>query len=148
MKTFKNRKAFHDYEILEKLEAGIALEGCEVKSIMLGNLNLTDSYAHFSNNEIHLLGLHISLYKFTSGTYDPYRKRKLLLHKNQIFRLQSEISRKHLTLIPLNIYFNEKNKVKVELGLCVGLKKYDKRKKISEKENKKNLLNYKNIGKL
>lgn len=137
----RNRKALRDYEILEKVESGIELKGTEVKSIRLGHINLLDCYAVLSKDELILKHLHIS--PFEQGNifnHDPYRNRKLLLHKKEIRRLGEQIERKHLTLIPLSVYF-KKQWVKIELGLCRGKKKYDKRNAIREKESKKRLSN-------
>lgn len=135
----QNRKAYHNYEILEKVEAGIALTGSEVKSIRAGKVNLSDSYAQCTEGEIFVSSLHISAYE-RGGFYlpDPYRKRKLLLQKKQIIRLCNEVERKHLTLIPLAIYF-KKQWVKVEIGLCRGRKSFDKRHKIAEEESKRRI---------
>lgn len=135
----QNRKAFHDYEVLEKFEAGILLAGSEVKSIRAGKVNLADSFAQCTDGEIFINNLHISPYE-RSGFYtpEPYRKRKLLLHKRQIVYLCNEVERKHLTLIPLSMYFL-KQWVKMEIGLCRGRKKYDKRQKIASEESKKNI---------
>lgn len=135
----QNRKAYHDYEVLEKVEVGIALAGSEVKSIRAGKVTIADSYAQCLEGELFLNNLHISSYE-RSGLYtpDPARRRKLLLHKRQIEYLCTEVDRKQLTLIPLSIYF--KNQwVKVELGLCRGMKKYDKRQKIAKEESKRHL---------
>ncbi len=135
----QNRKAYHDYEVIEKVEAGIALAGSEVKSIRAGKINLADSFAQCLHGELFLNNLHISTYE-RSGLYtpDPARKRKLLLHKRQIAYLCNEVDRKQLTLIPLSVYF-KKQWVKVELGLCRGLKKYDKRQKIAKEESKRQI---------
>lgn len=135
----QNRKAYHDYEILEKVEVGIALAGSEVKSIRAGKVTIADSYAQCLDGELFLNNLHISSYE-RSGLYtpDPARRRKLLLHKRQIEYLCTEVDRKQLTLIPLSIYF-KKQWVKVELGLCRGMKKYDKRQKIAKEESKRHL---------
>jgi SsrA-binding protein len=135
----QNRKAYHDYEILEKVEVGIALAGSEVKSIRAGKVTIADSYAQCLDGELFLNNLHISSYE-RSGLYtpDPARRRKLLLHKRQILYLCTEVDRKQLTLIPLSIYF-KKQWVKVELGLCRGMKKYDKRQKIAKEESKRHL---------
>jgi SsrA-binding protein len=141
----KNRKAFHDYDVLEKFESGIALSGSEVKSIRAGNINITEAYAQCSDKGIFINNLHISPYE-RQGTYapDPFRKRRLLLHKKEITRLSSEIQRKRLTLIPLSMYF--KNQwVKIELGLCRGRKKYDKRQKVAAEETKRRLAQLRNI---
>lgn len=135
----QNRKAYHDYEVLEKVEVGIALAGSEVKSIRAGKVTIADSYAQCLEGELFLNNLHISSYE-RSGLYtpDPARRRKLLLHKRQIEYLCTEVDRKQLTLIPLSIYF-KKQWVKVELGLCRGMKKYDKRQKIAKEESKRHL---------
>jgi SsrA-binding protein len=140
-----NRKALHDYEVLEKFESGIALSGSEVKSIRAGNINITEAYAQCHDGGVFISNLHISPYK-QQGTYapDPLRKRRLLLHKKEIARLASEIERKRLTLIPLSMYF--KNQwVKIELGLCRGRKKYDKRQKVAADETKRRLAQLRNI---
>ena len=133
----KNRKAFHNYEILEKFEAGIALYGAEVKAVRAGKVNLSDSYAQCSNGELFINHLHVSPYDHVSFSVpDPYRKRKLLLSKREILFLNNEVERKQLTIIPLSLYF--KNQwVKVEIALCRGRKKWDKRQKIAEKESKR-----------
>lgn len=135
----RNRKAYHNYEVLEKIEAGIALKGTEVKSIRHGRINLLDSYALCNNGELLLNHMHIS--PFEQGNrfnHDPYRTRKLLLHRKQIVRLGNEINRKKLTIIPLTVYM-KKQWVKIELGLCRGRKKYDKRQKIAADESKKRI---------
>lgn len=135
----KNRKALHDYEILEKVEAGIELRGSEVKSVRAGSLNLADCYAQCIDGEMFVNHMHISPYG-SSGMYapDPCRRRKLLLHGKQIAHLCAEVERKRLTLIPLNVYF-VKQWVKVEIGLCRGRKKYDKREAVAERESKQRL---------
>jgi SsrA-binding protein len=129
-----NRKAFHDYFILETYEAGIALKGTEVKSLRQGNANLQDSYAAIKNGEVWLHNMHISPFeKGNINNHEPKRDRKLLLHKQEIRRLVGKVSEKGLTLVPLRIYF--KNKVaKVELGLAKGKKQYDKREAIARRD--------------
>lgn len=135
----QNKKAFHDFEILEKIEAGVALLGAEVKSVRQGGLSLADTFATCDNGEMFVHHMHISPYQQKGFSIaEPYRKRKLLLHKNQILRLGSEVERKHLTIIPLKVYF-DKQWVKMELGLCRGMKKYDKREKIAAEETKRRL---------
>ena len=135
----QNKKAFHDFEILEKVEAGVALLGAEVKSVRQGGLSLADTFATCDNGEMFVHHMHISPYQQKGFSIaEPYRKRKLLLHKNQILRLGSEVERKHLTIIPLKVYF-DKQWVKMELGLCRGMKKYDKREKIAAEETKRRL---------
>ena len=135
----KNNKAYHDYEVIEKVEAGIMLTGAEVKSIRAGRISLADSYATCVGGEMYVQHLHISGYE-RGGAYtpEPMRRRKLLLHKKQVVYLSAEVERKHLALVPLAVYFKEQW-VKVELGLCRGRKKYDKRQKIAEQEAKKKI---------
>jgi SsrA-binding protein len=135
----KNRKAYHNYDILEKFEVGIALCGAEVKAVRAGKVSLSDSYAQCSKGEMFINHLHISPYDHVSfNVPDPYRKRKLLLRKKQIVYLDNEVERKQLTLIPLSLYF-KKQWVKLELALCRGRKKWDKRQKIAENESKRKL---------
>ncbi len=122
-----NRKARHEYEILDRLEAGIELVGTEVKSIRQGSVNLKDSWVDIKNGEAFLLGMHISPYeKGNIFNRDPERTRKLLLHQKEIRKLQADIKVKGFTLIPLAIYF-KRSYVKIELGICRGKKLYDKR---------------------
>lgn len=134
-----NRKAFHDYEVIEKTEAGIALTGSEVKSIRAARVNISEAYAQCHKGEFFILNLHINPYGRVGGyAPDPLRKRKLLLHKKEIAVLAAEVERKKLTLIPLSLYFKQQW-VKVEIGLCRGRKKYDKRQKIAEQDSKRQL---------
>lgn len=122
-----NRKARHDFFIEDVIEAGIVLKGTEVKSLRAGNVNLKDSYASISNGEMFLEGVHISPYDHGNiFNVDPLRKRKLLLHKREIRKLQQKTKEKGLTLVPLKLYFHN-GKVKVELALAKGKKLYDKR---------------------
>jgi SsrA-binding protein len=135
----RNKKAFHDYEIVDKVVAGIALSGSEVKSIRAGQISLADSFASCSNGEMFINHMHIAPYGFAGVfTPDSFRKRKLLLHKKEIRRFSGEMEKKHLTMVPLMVYF-DKQWIKVELGLGKGLKKYDKRDKIAAQETKKRL---------
>ena len=134
-----NRKALHDYSIIESLEAGIQLKGTEIKSIRAGGASLSDSFARLEGDEIFLYNMHISPYAF-GNIYnpDPLRPRKLLLHKRQIRKLVSEVSTKHLALIPLKLYF--KNGIaKIELALAKGKKQYDKREAIKRRESDREL---------
>ncbi len=129
-----NRKARHEYTILDTIEAGIVLKGTEVKSLRQGKANLADGYAAIKDGEVWLMGMHISPYE--QGSYanvDPVRNRKLLLHKHEIRRLAQKTSQKGLTLIPLKVYF-KKNNAKVLLGVAQGKKAYDKRAAIAERE--------------
>ncbi len=129
-----NRKAYHDYYILETYEAGIVLKGTEVKSAKQGRINLKDSYAIIDNGEVFLLNAHISPYSHGNiHNHDPRRTRKLLLHKKEIMKLYGKIKEKGLTLIPLKAYIKN-GKIKIELGLCKGKKKYDKRAEIRKRD--------------
>ncbi|PMQ02509.1 MAG: SsrA-binding protein [Dictyoglomus sp. NZ13-RE01] len=135
-----NRRARHDYFILETYEAGIALTGTEVKSLREGKVSLVDSYADIKNGELWLYDLHISPYdKGNIYNHDPKRPRKLLMHKDEIAHLIGKIKEKGLTLIPLSIYFNNRGWAKVELGLAKGKKLYDKRRDLAEKAEKREL---------
>jgi SsrA-binding protein len=135
----QNKKASHDYEILEKFEAGVALLGSEVKSMRQGGISLADCFATCERGEMFIHHMHISPYQQKGFVVaEPYRKRKLLLHKSQIIRIASDVERKHLTIIPLKVYF-DKQWVKMELGLCRGMKQYDKRDKIAAEESKRRL---------
>lgn len=127
-----NKRAKHDYEILESYEAGIVLKGSEVKSIREGRVSFTDSFVRVKNGEMWLCNLHIAPYSSSTENYDPKRERKLLLHKRQIKRLTGVLSQKGLTLLPLRLYF-KKNKAKVEIGLAKGKRKYDKKEKLKRK---------------
>ena len=130
----QNRKAWHEYFVDEKYEAGIALYGTEVKSIRNGAVNLKDSYCSLKNGELYVLGMHISPYeKGNIFNREPLRDRKLLMHKREIMKLGGLITQKGYTLVPLSLYFSGKN-VKVEIGLCRGKKLYDKRDTAAEKQ--------------
>jgi SsrA-binding protein len=131
----KNKKAYFDYEILEKYEAGIELKGTEVKSIREGKVNLRDSFVRIENGEAYLFNAYIAPY--THGNlfnHEPTRRRKLLLHKREIKRLLGKVQEKGLTIVPLRMYFNKRGKVKVEIALVRGKKKYDKREAIKRRE--------------
>lgn len=135
-----NKKAFHDYFILDKIEAGIELKGTEVKSIRSGQVNLKDSYAKIIKQQVFLLKCHISPYDFGGyDNHDPERDRRLLLHRNEIKRLQRNVEMKGETLIPLRIFITEKGKVKVEIGLVKGKRQYDKREAIADKDARREL---------
>ena len=122
-----NRKAFHDYFVLQKLEAGIALTGTEVKSLREGRANLKDSYVDVDRGEAWLVGAHISPYSHGNReNHDPERKRKLLLHRREIDKLQGQIVEKGLTIVPLRLYFKA-GRVKAEIAVVRGKKLYDKR---------------------
>ncbi len=129
----ENRKARHDFEIIETFEAGIVLLGPEVKSIKEGRVSLKDSYVEIKNGEAWIKKLHISPYeKNTVQKIDPERTRKLLLHKYEIKRLIGKVKEKGLTIIPLKVYLKN-NLVKIEIGLVKGKKKYEKREELRKK---------------
>ncbi|WP_394870520.1 SsrA-binding protein SmpB [Clostridium butyricum] len=135
----ENRKARHDYFVEEAMEAGLVLVGTEVKSIRKGRVNLKDCYADIYNGEIYIKNMHISPYEQGNiFNVDPLRERKLLLHKEEIRRLDGLVSRDGYTLIPLSLYLKEE-KVKVALGVCKGKKNYDKRDAMIEKAQKRDI---------
>ena len=130
-----NRKAYHDYFIEEKFEAGIVLKGTEVKSLRDRRVNLQDSYASVKEGEVFLHHCHISPYSHGNiMNHDPIRTRKLLLHRKEINKLLGKTQQKGLTLIPLRIYFSERGQAKVELGLAKGKKHHDRRESIKARE--------------
>jgi len=129
-----NRRARHEYEILETLEAGLVLRGTEVKSLRAGLVNFKDSYATVRNGEVWFLGCHISPYSHgTDANHDPERDRKLLLHDREIKRLAGKIAERGLTLVPLKLYFKS-GRAKLEIGLGRGKKLHDKRSALRERE--------------
>ena len=131
-----NKKAYHDFQSEEVVEAGIVLVGAEVKSLRAGRANLKDGYAVIKNNEIFLYNVHISPYAFTTQDVpDPLRVRKLLLNKREIRRLINKVREKGFALLPLKTYLNKRGMVKVELGLGKGKKLYDKRHTLKKKES-------------
>ncbi|HYA68833.1 MAG TPA: SsrA-binding protein SmpB [Acidimicrobiales bacterium] len=131
----RNRRARHEYDILESFECGIALQGSEVKSLRAGRVSLQDSYARIERGEAWLLGVHIPPYEHSSGfgAHDPDRPRKLLLHRSQIDELMGRTQQQSLTLVPLSVYFKE-GRAKVELALARGRRLYDKRRAIANRE--------------
>jgi SsrA-binding protein len=134
-----NKKAYHDYFIEEKFEAGMVLRGTEVKSLRNGKANLNDSFALIKNGEAFLHNLHISPYDFGNReNHDPDRMRKLLLHKREIVKLYARIREQGYSFIPLRIYFKD-GLVKVELGMAKGKKLYDKREDMKEKDHKRDM---------
>ena len=129
-----NRKAFHDYFVLDRYEAGIELFGTEVKSIRAGTLNLKDSYCTVKNGELFVRGMHISPYeKGNIFNRDPDRARRLLMHKKEIMKLNAKVMQEGVALIPLSVYFKD-SRVKVEVGLCKGKKLYDKRESDAKRQ--------------
>ncbi len=137
--AINNRKARHDYDVLDSFETGIVLKGSEVKSLRLGNANLQDSYAYLKEGEVWLSGMHINTYEQANIlNHDPRRERKLLLHKKEIRKLVGKTSEKGLTLIPLKVYFKD-GRAKVELGVCKGRRSYDKRAAIAKRETEREM---------
>ncbi len=134
-----NKKAYHDYFIEEKIEAGMVLTGTEVKSLRMGKANLNDSFATVKSGEAFLNNLHISPYDFGNReNHDPDRMRKLLLHKKEITKLFSRIREQGYSLVPLRLYFKN-GMVKVEMGLAKGKKLYDKRQDMKQKDHKREM---------
>ena len=135
----KNRKAFHDYEIFEKFEAGMELLGSEVKSLREGKINLRDTYALIRDNEVFLVGMHIGQYSHTGYLgHEPYRDRRLLLHKQEIRKLIRKVNVKGMTIIPLRIYFKN-GWAKAEIGLAKSKKTYQKKRVIAERDRARDL---------
>ncbi|MBQ9940735.1 MAG: SsrA-binding protein SmpB [Clostridia bacterium] len=132
-----NKKAYHDYFVEEKFEAGIVLQGTEVKSVRNGNVNLKDSYCRIEKGEIFVLGMHISPYEQGNiFNCDPLRPKKLLMHKKEILKLFGKVGKDGLSIIPLSVYISGSH-IKVELGLCKGKKLYDKREALAQKQLKR-----------
>ena len=134
-----NRRALHDYFVLESLEAGLVLSGTEIKSVREGKVQMADAYCRVENGELWLVGMHISPYTHGSYTnHDPIRSRKLLAHREQIVHLAAEVERKGLTLIPLKLYL-KKGRAKVEVGVCKGKKLWDKRDAAAERDAQRDI---------
>jgi SsrA-binding protein len=141
MKTIAlNRKAFHDYEILDKFEAGIALAGTEVKSIRAGQVTLKDSFVEIHDQEAFLLRCHITPYLNASFfNHEPERKRKLLLNKREIHHLDQKVKERGFSIIPLQLYFTPKGVVKIEIALVRGKRSYEKKQKLKERDIKREM---------
>lgn len=136
----KNKKAWHEYEIVEKVEAGMLLVGTEVKSLRDKQCELEGAFARIVGDEVWLMGCKIAPY--AQGGYvnhDPLRKRKLLLHRAQIKKIRTKLEQRGFTLIPLSVYFNDRGLAKVELGLATGKRQFDKRRTLTEKQQKRDL---------
>ncbi len=134
-----NKKAFHDYEIIERLECGIVLEGSEVKAIRAGKVNLKESFVRIIKGEPTIFGMHITRLSTTQSDFAPEEKRarKLLMHKKEVEKWEKRVKLEALAIIPLKIYFNSKNLCKVEIALGKGRKSHDKREHIKEKDDKR-----------
>lgn len=135
----KNKKAFFDYEILEKFEAGMVLEGCEIKSIREGNVNLKGSYIILKNGEAWAKGMHISEYKFANQKIDTLRERKLLLKKREIDKIGKTLSEKGVTCSPIAVGISQKGFAKLEIAIARGKKKYDKRADLKQKDQNREI---------
>ena len=136
----ENRKAFFDYEIIEKVEAGMALLGSEVKSLRQSGADLKGAFARVDGDECWLVGCNIAPYKQAGvRNHEPLRKRKLLLHRRQIKKIDGKLQQKGLTLVPLRIYFSDNGHAKIELALATGKRQYDKREKIKSREQKRDM---------
>ena len=135
----QNKKAYHDYFVDEKYEAGIALFGTEVKSLRAGTVNLKDSYCEVRDGELYAVGFHISPYDHGNiFNHEPMRDKKLLMHKKEILKLHGLVSQKGFTLVPLSLYFSG-SRVKMEIGLCRGKKLYDKREDMAKSDAKRTM---------
>ena len=139
-----NKKAFRDYEIVEKVEAGMVLLGTEVKSLRAGKADLIGSFARLTGDECWLVGCSIAIYpQAGDNNHEPLRRRKLLLHKRQILKISARLQQKGYTLVPLRIFFNDRGYAKIEIALAKGKRKYDKRDKITQRQQKKDVERYK-----
>ena len=143
----KNRKALHDYHVIESFEAGIVLAGSEVKSLRQGTVSISDAYGDISDGEVYLYNLHISAYKHSGGgKLNPKRRRKLLLKKRELKKLYGLVQQRGNTLIPLKIYFNERGYAKVEVGVCRRKRQYDKKEKILKKEEERKIAKFRKVS--
>ncbi len=134
----RNRKARHDYEIVDTFEAGIELRGSEVKSLREGKINLSDAYATIDAGQVILKHLHITPYKMAMEQLDPTRDRRLLMHRREIRKLEAKIEQQGMTMVPLAVYFKGR-RAKIELGLGIGRRKFDKRQAIAKEEAKRTI---------
>ena len=135
-----NKKAYRNFDIIDKFEAGIELLGSEVKSLRTGQADLSGSYARVENQQCWLVGANIAQYQQAGiANHEPTRKRKLLLHKNEIYKIKVKLEQRGFTFVPLRIYFNNRGLAKVELALAKGKRQYDKRKTIAERQQKRDI---------
>lgn len=138
--NIRNKKAFHDYEILEKYVAGLQLQGSEIKSIRLGKVSLVESYCIFQNNELYVRGMQIADYAWSSyNKHVPGRDRKLLLNRSELRKLQRKTKESGLTIVALRIFISDSGFAKLEIGLARGKKEYDKRETIKRKDTQRQL---------
>jgi SsrA-binding protein len=138
--NIKNKKAWHDYEFIERFTAGMQLTGTEIKSIRAGKASLVDSYCFFRDDELYVKGMHITEYDFGNiNNHDPKRDRKLLLNRKELKKLAKNVKEKGLTIVTLNIFLNEKGYAKLEIALARGKKEYDKREDLKKKDSQREL---------
>jgi len=139
--NIKNRKAWHEYIVLDELECGIVLVGCEVKSIRTGNVSLTESFARIdAQDDLYICGMHIPLYeKDTTVLPDPMRTRKLLAHNREIRRLRKRLDEGGMTLIPLRLYFNKSGRCKIRIGLCRSKGHADRREDMKKRDHQREI---------
>ncbi len=138
--NIKNKKAYHDYELIEKFTAGLQLQGTEIKSIRLGKVSLSDSYCVFHKNELYIRGLQISEYAWASyNSHEPGRERKLLLNRKELNKLERKIKESGLTIIALRLFISENGYAKLEISLAKGRKLYDKRELIKKKDTQRQM---------
>jgi len=143
MAELKNRSAFHEYFIEDTYVAGVVLVGTEVKSLRAGKVSFNDSYCYFADGELFLRSLHISEYAFgTTQRHEPMQERKLLLTRRELKKLESKTTEKGYTIVPLRIFFNEKNIAKIEIGIGKGKKLHDKRETIKQRDTDKEIKRY------
>ncbi len=136
----RNRRATHRYRIEEKIECGIILTGTEVKSLRESNASIAESFARLDGSELWLIGAHIATYRFGhAGSHEPYRRRKLLVHKRELNKLSHRVDQKGYTLIPLAVYFNERGLAKVTLGIAIGKSHSDKRQDLKKRDAKREM---------
>jgi SsrA-binding protein len=138
--NIRNKKAWHDYEMLEKFVAGIQLYGTEIKSIRMGKVSLADAYCHFNEGELFVKGMHISEYKFGNiFNHNPNRERKLLLTRRELKKLEKSVREKGLTIIALRVFIAESGYAKIEIALARGKKEFDKREDMKRKDAQRHL---------
>jgi len=143
MSEFRNRSAFHDYFIEDSYIAGMVLVGTEVKSLRAGKVSFNDSYCLFNDGELYVKSLHISEYSFgTTQKHEPLQERKLLLNKKELKKLEAKMTEKGYTIVPLRIFFTEKNIAKIEIGLGKGKKLHDKRETIKKRDTDREIKRY------
>lgn len=138
--NIKNKRASFEYEFIEKFVAGIQLFGTEIKSIRAGKASLVDSYCYFTRNELYVVGMHISEYKFGSYyNHEEKRERKLLLNRKELNKLDRKTKESGLTIVPIRLFINDRGFAKMEIALCRGKKHYDKRESLKQKDHKREI---------